>query len=99
VLGGLPSPQFLESKLEHRGIRYHTSATVSKITASSVQLADGKVFESRYSMVIPPLAAVPAIARSQGLANPKGFIPTDGTFRHKKFDNVYASWPHKWSMQ
>jgi sulfide:quinone oxidoreductase len=82
--------QFLEGEFEHRDIRYHTSAAVTKITDSSVELADGKVFESRYSMVIPPLAGVPAITRSPGLGNPKGFIPTDGGFRHTKFDNIYA---------
>jgi sulfide:quinone oxidoreductase len=82
--------QFLEGEFEHRDIRYKTSAAVSNITDSSVELADGKVFESRYSMVIPPLAGVAAIARSPGLGNPKGFIPTDGGFRHTKFENIYA---------
>jgi sulfide:quinone oxidoreductase len=82
--------QFLEGELEHRDLRYHTSAAVVKITESSVELASGEVFESRYSMVIPPLAGVPAIARSPGLANPKGFVPTDEGFRHREFDNVYA---------
>ena len=82
--------QFLEGELEHRDIRYRTSAAVSKITESSVELAGGEVIESRYSMVIPPLAGVAAVARAQGLANPKGFVPTDEGFRHKEFDNVYA---------
>jgi len=82
--------QFLEGELEHRDIRYRTSAAISKITESSVELASGEVFESRYTMVIPPLAGVPAVARSPGLANPKGFVPTDESFRHKEFANVYA---------
>jgi len=82
--------QFLEGEFEHRDIRYHTSAAISKITNSSVSLADGTVFESRYSMVIPPLAGVPAIAHSPDLGNPKGFILTDGGFRHKEFEQVYA---------
>jgi sulfide:quinone oxidoreductase len=82
--------QFLEGELEHRDIRYRTSAAISKITESSVELASGEVLESRYSMVIPPLAGVPAIARSPGLGNPKGFVPTHEGFRHKEFENVYA---------
>lgn len=82
--------QFLEGEFEHRDIRYHTSAAVSKITESSVELAGGAAFESRYSMIIPPLAGVPAIVRSPGLGNPKGFIPTDDGFRHKEFEHVYA---------
>ena len=82
--------QFLEGEFEHRDIRYRTSVAVSKITESSVELAAGEAFESRYSLIIPPLAGVPAVARAAGLANPKGFVPTDDGFRHKEFDNVYA---------
>jgi sulfide:quinone oxidoreductase len=82
--------QFLEGEFEYRDIRYLTSAAISKITESSVELGSGEVLESRYSMVIPPLAGAAAIARSPGLANPKGFVPTDEGFRHKVFENVYA---------
>ena len=82
--------QFLEGEFEHRDISYRTSAAISKIGDTAVELADGAVVESRYSMVIPPLAGVPAILRSPGVGNPKGFIPTDEGFRHKEFGNVYA---------
>lgn len=82
--------QFFEGEFEERGIRYLTSATVSRITEESVELADGKAFESRYSLIIPPLAGVKAIADSPGLANPKGFIPVDSHYRHKDFSNIYA---------
>lgn len=82
--------QFFEGELEARDIRYFTSAAVSGISASSVQLADGKTFESRFSLIIPPLAGVRAVAESPGLANPKGFIPVDEGYRHKEFPNIYA---------
>ncbi|MDP2958241.1 MAG: FAD-dependent oxidoreductase [Longimicrobiales bacterium] len=81
---------FLEGEFEHRDIRYHTSAAVSEIGETSVKLASGESFESRYSMIIPPLAGVRAIADSPGLGNPKGFVPTDDGFRHAAFNNVYA---------
>ncbi|NIR30145.1 MAG: hypothetical protein GWN84_12695, partial [Gammaproteobacteria bacterium] len=74
--------------LEHRDIGYRTSAAVSKITESSVELANGEVLNSRYSMVIPPLAGVAAVARSPGLSNPKGFVLTDEGFRHEAIENV-----------
>jgi sulfide:quinone oxidoreductase len=82
--------QFLEGEFEHRDIRYHTSVAVSKIAQSSVEFVDGRAFESRYSLIIPPLAGVNAIADSSGLANPKGFVPVDDSYRHHQFDNVYA---------
>lgn len=82
--------QFLEGALEERDIRYHTSAAISKITDSQVELADGRVFASRYSLIIPPLAGVRAIADSPGLANPKGFVPVNAHYQHQTYPNIYA---------
>lgn len=81
---------FLEDEFEARDIRYFTSSAVSEITDTSVSLADGKDFESRFSLIIPPLAGVKAVSDSPGLANPKGFIPVDHGYRHKIFPNIYA---------
>ncbi len=82
--------QFLEGELEDRDVRYHTSAAISKITDGSVELADGTVFESRYSLIIPPLAGIKPVAEAKGLANPKGFIPVDPYYRHQDFETIYA---------
>jgi sulfide:quinone oxidoreductase len=82
--------QFFEGEFEQRDIRYLTSAAVSKITENAVELADGKTFDSKFSLIIPPLAGVKAIAESPGLGNPKGFIPVDSHYRHKDFSNIYA---------
>ena len=84
------SRQFLEGEFEARDIRYLTSAAVSKINDLSVELADGKLIESRYSLIIPPLGGVKAISDSPGLGNPKGFVPVDAHYCHKDFPNVYA---------
>jgi len=90
-VGGLGrARQFLEGEFEERDIRYHTSAAVSKITDSTVELEDGRTLAAQYSMVIPPLAGVPAIINSPGVGNPKGFVPVDDGFRHREFDNVYT---------
>ena len=82
--------QFLEGELEDRDILYHTSAAIVKINGDSVETADGTIFESRYSLIIPPLAGVKAVAEAPGLGNPKGFIPVDEYYCHKDFNNVYA---------
>jgi sulfide:quinone oxidoreductase len=83
--------QFLEGEFEERDIRYYTSAAVSKITESSVELADGKAFQSQLSLVIPPLAGVKAITDSPGVGNPRGFVPVDDHYRHQEFPNIYAA--------
>jgi len=82
--------QYLEAELESRDVRYHTSAAITKITGESVETADGSVFNSTFSLIIPPLAGVKAVAEAPGLANPKGFIPVDEYYRHKDFNNIYA---------
>lgn len=82
--------QYLEGELEDRDVRYHTSAAISKIAGDSVETADGSVFESKYSLVIPPLAGVKAVAEAPGLGNPKGFIPVDAYYCHQEFTHIYA---------
>jgi sulfide:quinone oxidoreductase len=82
--------QYLEGELEDRDIRYQTSAAISKITEDSVETADGSVFESSLSLIIPPLAGVKAVSDAPGLGNPKGFIPVDMHYRHKDYKNIYA---------
>jgi len=82
--------QYLEGELEARDIDYFTSAAVSRIGESSVELADGTSLESGFSLIIPPLAGVRAVAESPGLANPKGFVPVDQWYQHKEFPNIYS---------
>lgn len=82
--------QLLEGALEERDIAYLTSAAVTKITASAVEVEGAKPVPSVLSMVIPPLGGVEAIAGSPGLSNPKGFVPVDARYRHPAADGVYA---------
>ena len=82
--------QLLEGALEERDIAYLTSAAVTKITASAVEVEGAGTVPSVLSMVIPPLGGVEAVAGSPGLSNPKGFVPVDARYRHPAADGVYA---------
>ena len=82
--------QYLEGELEARDVRYFTSTAIAKITGSAVETVAGLELESTYSLIIPPLAGVNAVAEAPGLANPKGFVPVDKYYCHKDFNNVYA---------
>ena len=82
--------QLLEAALEERDIAYRTSTAITRITAESVETADGAPAPSVCSIVIPPLAGVEAVAASEGLANPKGFVPVDDHYRHQAAEGVYA---------
>ncbi len=90
-IGGVgKARQFLEGELEERDIRYVTSAAISKINEDSVELQDGSAFPSRYSMIMPPLAGVRAVAESPDLSNPKGFVPADEHYRHPQFPEIFT---------
>ncbi|MDA8040074.1 MAG: FAD/NAD(P)-binding oxidoreductase [Actinomycetota bacterium] len=75
--------RLLEAALEERDIAYRTSAGITRITAESVETADAALTPSVCSIIIPPLAGVEAVAASEGLANPKGFVPVDDHVRHE----------------
>lgn len=89
-MGGMGGRQFLEAEFEKRDIRYVCNAAISAVSSKAVELADGQRFDSSYTMVIPALAGVEAVASTPGLANPKGFIPVDEHYRHKSFPGVFA---------
>lgn len=82
--------QLLEGELEEREITYHTSAAVTRITTEAVEIEGTGSIQSVLSIVIPPLAGIEAVAKSPGLANPKGFIPVDAHYRHQTAESVYA---------
>lgn len=82
--------QLLEAALEERDIGYRTSAAITQITEDAVETSDAAATPSVCSIIIPPLAGVEAVATSEGLANPKGFIPVDNHYRHLGADSVYA---------
>ena len=82
--------QLLEGALEERDIAYRTSAAVTRITDSAVELEGAGPIASALSVIIPPLAGVAAVAGTPRLANPKGFIPVDPHYRQTDADGVYA---------
>lgn len=82
--------QLLEGELEERDIAYRTSAAVTKISTDAVEIEGTAAVPSVLSIIIPPLAGVDAVAKSPGLANPKGFVAVDAHYRHQAADGVYA---------
>ncbi|MDA8310710.1 MAG: FAD/NAD(P)-binding oxidoreductase, partial [Actinomycetota bacterium] len=83
--------QLLEAALEERDIAYRTSTAITRIAEEFVETADAAApTPSVCSIIIPPLAGVEAVASSEGLGNPKGFVPVEDHYRHQTADCVYA---------
>ncbi len=82
--------QLLEGAFEERDIVYRTSTAITKITPETVETEASSPTPSICSIVIPPLSGISAVAGSNGLSNPKGFIPVDNHYRHQTLENIYA---------
>ncbi len=80
----------LEAAFEERDIGYQTSKAITKVTADALEVDGSTELASVLSMIIPPLGGVEAVANSEELSNPKGFVPVDGHYRHPVAENLYA---------
>ena len=91
-LGGVGnSSEKVTSFLERLGIEGIASASIKEAREGEIELENGRVLPSAYSMIVPPFAGVDAVRESEGLANPVGFVPIDDHFRHPDQPDVYAA--------
>jgi sulfide:quinone oxidoreductase len=100
-LGGVgDSKSMLESELRNRHIKWITNAKTTKIEANTMfvdELDDAGNLKKQHevpfvhSMMIPPFAGVDAVAKVDGLCNPKGFVIIDEHQRSPKFSNIWSA--------
>jgi sulfide:quinone oxidoreductase len=86
--GGEP---MLKAYFKMLGIKPFINVGMTSADKGSITLSDGRVLNHKYCVVIPPFTGVQAILDSPGLGDEKGFIPTDDTYRHKDYENIYAA--------
>lgn len=100
-LGGVgDSKGFMESELRHHDINWITNAKVLKAEAGVLHVAEhndqGQVIKThqlpfKYSMMLPAFKGVDAVAKVEGLCNPRGFVLVDEFQRSPKYPNIYAA--------
>lgn len=100
-LGGVgDSKGFMESELRQRHINWITNAKVTKIEDGIMHVAEhnenGEVVKShqikfRFSMMLPAFRGVDAVAKVEGLCNPRGFVIVDDFQRSPRYPNIYAA--------
>ncbi len=87
-VGGLGnSKRFFEDEFAERDIKSIVSQAIEEVTPGEISLKDGTKIPFRLAMIAPPFKGVPAVAP---LGNPRGFIPVDRRYRHKKHKNIFA---------
>jgi sulfide:quinone oxidoreductase len=94
------SKGMMESELRQRHIRWITNAAVDKVEAGKIFVTEhdergtpvkSHVLEHRFAMLLPAFKGVDAVARVEGLCNPRGFVLVDEHQRSPKYRNIYAA--------
>ncbi|MCB2102344.1 MAG: NAD(P)/FAD-dependent oxidoreductase [Rhodobacterales bacterium] len=99
-LGGVGDTKgLIESEFRERHIRWITNAKVDKVDPGKMHVTehdmDGKPTKSHeldfgFSMLLPAFRGVPAVAKVEGLCNPRGFILVDDYQRNPKYRNIFS---------
>ncbi|MGQ8364335.1 NAD(P)/FAD-dependent oxidoreductase [Glaciecola sp. 1036] len=99
-LGGVgDSKSVLESELRTRDIKWTCNASVDKVEDGTMFVSEfNRKGEAEYqhelpfnhSMLIPPFAGIDAVAKVEGLCNPKGFVITDEYQRNPTYPNIFS---------
>ncbi len=92
-IDGMPGGEtMLRGFMKMFNIHYRIQAGIEEVTADSVKLNNGEVIKTKFVMLMPPFIGVDFIRNSPKLeALPNGFLDVDGTYRHKKYNNIWAA--------
>lgn len=91
-IGGIRGGELmLKAFLKWQGIDYRANAAIKEVTADAVILESGERLPAAWKMLVPPFRGARVIRESRGLGDEKGFVPTDDSYRHVKFPNVFAA--------
>jgi sulfide:quinone oxidoreductase len=90
----------LESEMRNHHIHWITNAKVTRVEDGSMHVEqyndDGEKIkdhelEFKYSMMLPAFKGVDAVAKVEGLCNPRGFVFVDDYQRNPKYPNIYSA--------
>jgi len=100
-LGGVgDSKGLMESEFRQRHIQWITNASIEKIEPGKATVVehgeDGSAVKTRelefkFSMLLPAFKGVDAVAKVEGLCNPRGFVLVDAQQRSPKYANIYSA--------
>ena len=92
-IDGMPLGEtMLKGFMKMFNIHYRTNVGIWEVTKNEVILSTGEHLPSSFTMLIPPFSGVDLIFNSPGLeANENGFLEVLPSYRHKKFNNIWAA--------
>ena len=94
-LGGVgDSRGMLEHELRNRHIDWVTNAKVTKVEDGTMHVdvegGESKTIDFKFSMMLPAFKGVDAVAKVEGLCNPRGFVLVDNYQRNPTYNNIFA---------
>lgn len=100
-LGGVgDSKGMLESELRNHHINWITNAKTTKVEDGKMFVdeldAKGEVLKQhevpfKFNMMLPAFKGVDAVAKVEGLCNPRGFVFVDKLHRNPTYKNIYSA--------
>ncbi|AKS40660.1 NAD(P)/FAD-dependent oxidoreductase [Wenzhouxiangella marina] len=100
-LGGVgDSKSLMEHELRERHIHWHVNTRVDKVEQGTMHCSqvndEGEAVKSielpfSFSMMLPSFRGVSAVASTEGLCNPKGFVEIDAHQRNPKYRNIFSA--------
>lgn len=100
-LGGVgDSKGMMESEFRQRHIGWIANASLKEVRADGVTIVEHdeagkpkgeKSLPSKYTMFLPAFAGVDAVAKVEGLCNPRGFVLVDRHQRSPRYPNIFAA--------
>jgi sulfide:quinone oxidoreductase len=94
-LGGVgDSKGLLEHEFRDRHIQWVTNAKVTRVEAGKMHLdvvgEGAREVPFKFAMMLPAFKGVDAVAKVEGLCNPRGFVLVDKFQRNPTHRNIYA---------
>jgi sulfide:quinone oxidoreductase len=66
------------------------NAEITGVDSEAIALADGQKIPFQYAMILPAFRGAKFLQNLPSIANHRGFVPILPTYRHPKFENIYA---------
>ncbi|MBX7041927.1 MAG: FAD-dependent oxidoreductase [Ignavibacteria bacterium] len=89
--GGMRFRETAEKLLENYSIPFDVDTAITEVLPEKVVLENGKVIESKFTMIVPGVVGSDAVRNSQSVGNERGFIETNDEYRHHEFPEIYAA--------
>ncbi len=90
-IGGLPGGEKLLGMFcRKEGIQAITDTAMAEVAPGKLLLADGRMLDFAYAMLVPPFVGQEVVRTVQGLADGNGYVPVRDTYQSTAYPNVYA---------